>query len=102
MADAVQNGMKSETLDEARQRLLALSEAERVGAEAAQEGILAPARDPAFDERAEQVNEIGARRMAMHDELAVDFESGLEPEVTVDEEGRPQARRRSGGRKRSR
>ena len=102
MADAVQNGMKSETLDEARQRLLALSEAERAGAEQAQEGILAPARDPVLDERAEQLNEIGARRMAMHDELAVDYEVGAEPEVSYDEEGKPQARRRGGSKKRSR
>ena len=101
MADAVQNGLKSETLDEARQRLLALSEAEREGTEASQEGILAPARDPAFDQRAEQINEIGARRMAMHDELATDFEVSSEPEVSYDEEGKPQARRR-GGTKRSR
>jgi hypothetical protein len=101
MADAVQNGMKSETLDEARQRLAALSEAERAGAEQAQEGILAPARDPVLDERAEQINEIGARKMAMHDELAVDYESSAEPEVSYDEEGKPQARRR-GSKKRSR
>jgi hypothetical protein len=52
-------GMKSESLEEARARLAALSDAEREGMDAAQEGILVPERDPALDARADEVDEHG-------------------------------------------
>jgi len=53
--------MKSESLEEARARLVALSEAEREGMDAAQDGILTPERDPVLDARADEVDAHGAQ-----------------------------------------
>lgn len=91
MAD-ISSGMKSETLDEARERFIALSEAEKQGATQAQEGILVPEVDPAVEDRAAEVNEHGAelqRLFHSRGEIA-NLDEGADEST-----GEPRASRRS-------
>ena len=97
MAD-ISSGMKSETLEEARERFVALSEAEKQGAAAASEGILTPEIDPAVEDRIAEVNEHGAQlQNLMHSrgELIAFGEEGEESQS----EARSARRARKGGRK---
>ena len=64
-----ENQMKSETREEAAERLRSLSEAERAGSEAAKEGILAIQDDPVLRARADQLNDHGVELMRLQDSL---------------------------------
>lgn len=64
-----ENQMKSETREEAAERLRSLSEAERAGSEAAKDGILAIQDDPVLRARADQLNDHGVELMRLQDSL---------------------------------
>jgi hypothetical protein len=91
--------MKSETREEARERVVAMGEAERRGSEAAKEGILAIARTEFEDRRAEQVNAFDEQRLALEREFEMEggqLEADVGGEAAVG--GEPRQKRR-GGRK---
>ena len=92
-------GMKSESLEEARARMAALSDAEREGMDAAQEGILTPERDPLLDARADQVDEHGAQLFDMlhsrGDIPPAPDEGSVDPADDPAAAERPQGRRAS-------
>jgi hypothetical protein len=85
--------MKSETIEEATERLRALSEAERAGAEASKEGILAIERDETLDRRAAQVDEHGLALRKLMDERG-EIEDLEGAEGGEGEEGAPRRRGR--------
>lgn len=62
--------MKSETLPEAHARMKAMSDAEKEGATAATEGQLQPARNPALDERAQQLDDGDPERLERLEEVS--------------------------------
>ncbi len=101
MAD-VQQGMTSESLSEARERFVRLSERESAGMAAAQEGNLVPDPDPDGElaARADAVDEHGAALMALTDARGEVMNADADAnEETAARKGRRSSRR--GGRKSS-
>lgn len=97
----ISSGMKSETLDEARERFAALTEAEKQGAAAASEGILVPEVDPAVEDRIAEVNEHGAELQRLFHSRGEVVVADADNTEENQGEGRASRRssRRTGGRK---
>lgn len=65
------SAMRSESRAEARERMVALSEAEKQGAAAATEGILTPMfRTPQDEERAAQIDANDQARLELQEEIS--------------------------------
>ncbi len=77
--------MKSETIEEARERMKAMREDERTGAEAVAEGQLQPIRETdEMRQRAEQIDKVGEQLQAIQTESQND---GLATAVAARDDG---------------